>query len=92
VTRHADVVAAVTEVLPAAPVRFGVWYHEEAGLRQALEGRAAELLAIVEHVAGAVEVVVREAGGVAAPATDATASIPPRSPRRPRGRGRAPPT
>jgi hypothetical protein len=63
--QHAQVVAAITARLPAAPVRFGSWHADERSLRSAVGARAEELRARVLAVGDAVEFLVR-------PVVDAT--------------------
>jgi hypothetical protein len=68
--QHAQVVAAITARLPAAPVRFGSWHADERSLRTAVDARADELRARVLAVGDAVEFLVR-------PAVDATSPTGP---------------
>jgi hypothetical protein len=64
---HAQVVAAITARLPAAPVRFGSWHADERSLRSAVDARAEELRARVLAVGDAVEFLVRPAVAAKAP-------------------------
>jgi hypothetical protein len=59
--QHAEVVAAITARLAAAPVRFGSWHADEGSLRAALGARAEDLHDRIRAVAGAVEFLVRPA-------------------------------
>ncbi|WP_052667832.1 GvpL/GvpF family gas vesicle protein [Nitriliruptor alkaliphilus] len=66
---HAEVVAAVTEQVPAVPVRFGVAHADVDGLRAALAEAEATLLRTVALTGDAVEYVVRATTPLGTPDT-----------------------
>jgi hypothetical protein len=74
--QHAQVVAAITARLPAAPVRFGSWHADERSLRSAVGARAEELRARVLAVGDAVEFLVRPAVAETPPAEPVPAPTP----------------
>jgi hypothetical protein len=78
--QHAEVVAAITARLTAAPVRFGSWHADEGSLRAAIDGRAEELRARVRAVGDAVEFLVRPATAPARTPTAPTTPEPPTAP------------
>jgi hypothetical protein len=58
---HARLVGAVSRLMPALPVRFGVVHRGEDELREAIAVREGELLGALDRVGGHVEFVVRSA-------------------------------
>jgi hypothetical protein len=75
VLAHARVVEALVERCAALlPARFGRGFRDEAALREAIEGRAAQLRDALAEVRGCVEVGVRVLAPEAAPPAGATES------------------
>jgi hypothetical protein len=56
---HAAVTEEVARTIPALPVRFDAPHRDEGTLRGEIEQRSAELTALLEHVGGCVEFVIR---------------------------------